>query len=95
MESFRIAASAVSPPHIECDIYLTRTTAETSNIPPFESLKISFGRPVVQEVVTAIDTKHLQSSIALQTCGPNLFMRQAANVANRKGWKVRRETFEF
>ncbi|KAG2181400.1 hypothetical protein INT43_008983 [Umbelopsis isabellina] len=95
MESLKIASSAVSPPHIEFDIYLTRCSAETSYIPPFENMKISFGRPVVQDIISAIDTKHSQSSIALQTCGPNLFMRQAANVANRKGWIVRRETFEF
>jgi ferredoxin-NADP reductase len=95
MKSFKIATSAIAPPHIECDIYISQSSVQTTDTSLFENLQFRSGRPAIQDILSAIDTKHAESTIALQTCGPTSFMRQAANAANKKGWAVRRETFEF
>jgi ferredoxin-NADP reductase len=39
--------------------------------------------------------QHTTERVAVQTCGPAVFMRQVQNAAAFNGWSIRTETFEF
>ncbi|KAM3579761.1 hypothetical protein VKS41_007845 [Umbelopsis sp. WA50703] len=64
MKSFKIATSAIAPPHIECDIYISQSSVQTTDTSLFENLQFRSGRPAIQDILSAIDTKHAESTIA-------------------------------
>ncbi|KAJ2962788.1 hypothetical protein NQZ79_g2067 [Umbelopsis isabellina] len=49
----------------------------------------------IPEIIDDLAKQHNTERVAVQTCGPAVFMRQVQNAAAVNGWSIRTETFEF
>lgn len=49
----------------------------------------------IPEIIDDLAKQHTTERVAVQTCGPAVFMRQVQNAAAVNGWSIRTETFEF
>jgi hypothetical protein len=56
---------------------------------------VHLGKAEISQTMIDIAKQHTMERVAVQTCGPAVFMGQVQNAAAINGWSIRTETFEF